>query len=67
MNMDATILHDIFGRISRQAKLVGMGFDPAQCHLNTLLEDISQLSSKLHATAPRHVGDFDEQYAPVST
>lgn len=67
MHVDATILHDVLGRIVRETKLVCVSLNPAQCNLDTLLEHVAQLSCELHAAATRHVGNFDKKYAPVAT
>jgi len=66
MNMYAALLHDIFGRIFRQPKLIGVTFYPAQCHLDALLENIAKLSSELHTTAAWHIGNFDKQDGTIS-
>lgn len=44
-----------------------MGLDPAQCHLDTLLQDVAEFSCELHAAATRHIGDFYEEYASIAT
>lgn len=64
--MNATILHNVLRRIVGQAKLVCVGFDPTQSDFNAFLEHVAQFAGELHATAARHIGNFDEKYAPVS-
>lgn len=64
--MNATFLHDIFRGVMCQTQLVRMGFDPAQCDLHTLLEDVAKLSSQLHAATAGHVRNLDEKYAAVA-
>lgn len=44
-----------------------MGLDPAQCYLDTLLQDVAEFSCELHAAATRHIGDFYEKYASIAT
>jgi hypothetical protein len=65
--MNATFLHDVFGWVVCQSELIRMSFDPAQCHLDTLLQDVAKLSCELHAAATGHIGDFYEKDAPVAT
>ncbi len=65
--MNTAVLHDVLGGVVCQSQLVCMCFDPAQCDLNTLLQHITELACKLYAPAARHIGYFDEKYAPVAT
>ena len=65
--MNATFLHDIFGWVVCQTKLICMGLDPGQCYLDTLLQNVAKLSCKLYTAATRHIGDFYEEDAPIAT
>ena len=67
MNVDTAVLHDVLRGVVCQTQLVRMRFDPAQCDLDALLENITELASKLHAPAAWHIGHFDEKYASVAT
>jgi hypothetical protein len=66
MNMNTTFLHDIFRGVMRQAQLVCMRLDPAQCDLHALLENVAKFSCQLHAATPGHVRNLDEKYATVA-
>lgn len=50
----------------RQAQLVCMRLDPAQCDLHALLENVAKFSCQLHAATPGHVRNLDEKYATVA-
>jgi hypothetical protein len=67
MYMNATFLHNVFRRVVRQTNLICMGFDPTQCYLDTLFQDVAKLSCELHTAATRHVGHFYEKYAAITT
>ena len=44
-----------------------MGFDPGQSNLNTFFQHVTKFSCQLHPARPRHVGNFDEKNATLTS